>query len=274
MAVLFHKMHGTGNDFVLLDLRHQAFTLDAGIARQLADRHTGIGCDQLLVLRQPTSDGLAASFEVWNADGSRAEQCGNGVRCIGLYLAMQGEAAGSIQLGGPAAIISLALQDDGQVRVDMGCPEFDPASIPVGLAPQNGWYRLETGRGTVEVGAVSMGNPHATVLLEDNSPEQVRAWGPLVSTHPAFPRGCNAGFARVIDRSTVDVRIYERGSGETLSCGSGACATAAILQRAGLVDRRVEIRQEGGKLMIEWAGADTPIMMTGPAKYVFQGNLE
>ena len=269
MAVEFHKMHGCGNDFVLLDLRSQSFDVDAAIARRLADRHSGVGCDQLLVLRPPGCSGLLTNFEVWNADGSRAEQCGNGVRCIARYLYLRGEASDSFHMGGPAATVSGWLEGDGQVRVDMGRPEFNPERIPIRLQPQDGWYRLETAWGEVRLGAVSLGNPHATIVVDDLASPELEELG-----HAAFPNGCNAGFARIIDRGTVRLRVFERGSGETHSCGSGACAAAAILRRGGLIEAEVEILQEGGKLKIEWPGDDERIMMTGPAVHVFQGTLE
>jgi diaminopimelate epimerase len=274
MAIVFHKMHGSGNDFVLLDLRAQAFEITPATARRLAERHTGIGCDQLLVLRPPGGHGLLADFEVWNADGSRAKHCGNGVRCIGLFLAMQGETQDEFRLGGPVASITGWVRQDGQVRVDMGQPEFRPERIPIGIEPHDGGYLLETEKGTVNVGAVSLGNPHAVVVVEDDPHAALNELGPWVSGHPVFPDGCNAGFAQVIDRNTVKLHVFERGSGQTRSCGTGACAAAVVLRRAGLIDAQVEILQEGGKLIIEWPGDHARIMMTGPAVHVFQGTLE
>jgi diaminopimelate epimerase len=273
MAVVFHKMHGCGNDFVLLDLRAQVFEISPATARRLAERHTGIGCDQLLVLRPSVGHGNLADFEVWNADGSRAEQCGNGVRCIGLYLAMQNEVTGHFRVGGPVAPVSGWVEQDNQVRVDMGQPEFRPEQISIGIEPHGGWYLLETEKGTVSVGAVSLGNPHAVVVAQDPQ-AALSELGPWVSSHPAFPGGCNAGFAQVMDRNTVMLHVFERGSGPTRSCGTGACAAAVVLRRAGLIDAQVEILQEGGKLRIEWPGDHARIMMTGPAVHVFQGTLE
>lgn len=267
-------MHGAGNDFVLLDLRKQTYAIDMDIASRLADRHTGIGCDQVLVLRRPTDPACLADFEVWNADGSRAEQCGNGVRCIARYLAARGETpVGPFWLGGPKARITLACLPDGQVRVDMGRPEFDPGAIPVTAAADDGWYRLDVGGETLRAGAVSMGNPHALVQVDDLRTAPVARLGPLISRHPCFPEGCNAGFAQIVDRGRVRLRVFERGAGETLACGSGACAAMAILRRAGLVDAKVQVFQEGGTLTIEWAGGQAPLAMTGPAVSVFEGVL-
>lgn len=274
MAVTFQKMHGAGNDFVLLDLRQQAFTVDAGAAQRIAERHTGVGCDQLLVLRRPADPACVADFEVWNADGSQAEQCGNGVRCIGLYLERNGETpAGPFRIGGPRAQISLRCLGEGQVRVDMGQPEFEPSRIPVSGEAVDGWYPLEIDGESLRVGAVSMGNPHALVRVGDIDAAPVARLGPLISRHPRFPKGCNAGFAQILDRGSIRLRVFERGAGETLACGSGACAAMAILHRAGLVGDKVQVFQEGGTLTIEWAGGHAALAMTGPASHVFEGVL-
>jgi diaminopimelate epimerase len=194
MPVTFHKMHGLGNDFILLDLRCQEFNLDPEIVSRLAARHTGIGCDQLLVLRQPRNDGQMTSFEVWNADGSRAEQCGNGVRCMGLYLQMHAQAPlGRITLGGPAGVVTLECMDDGMVQVDMGRPVFTAAQIPVLAEAAAGWYALNIDGQYRRIGAVSMGNPHAVMVVDDADRADVAGLGAAISTHRAFPHGCNAG---------------------------------------------------------------------------------
>jgi diaminopimelate epimerase len=274
VAVTFQKMHGAGNDFVLLDLREQAFAIDADATRRLADRHTGIGCDQVLVLRQPANPECLADFEVWNADGSQAEQCGNGVRCIARYLAARGETpAGPFRLGGPRAEIGLSCLANGQVRVDMGAPEFEPDRIPVTAEAADGWYELDLDGKSLLVGAVSMGNPHALLPVADIRSAEVTRLGPLLSRHPCFPQGCNAGFAQIVDRGHILLRVFERGAGETLACGSGACAAMAILRRAGLVDAKVQVFQEGGTLTIEWPGGHAALSMTGPATSVFEGVL-
>lgn len=274
MAVTFHKMHGLGNDFVLLDLRAQKFHVDAATAVRLADRHTGIGCDQILVLNAPTANGQLASFQVWNSDGSRAEQCGNGVRCMGLYLQLRSEApAGRFTLGGPAGEVQVECLDDGAVQVDMGCPVFDPSHVPIHLEPDDGWYTLEVGADRHRIRAASMGNPHALLPVEDIGAADVAGLGASISTHRAFPKGCNAGFAEVVDRSHVRLRVFERGAGETRACGSGACAAMAMLRSANLVAESVEVTQAGGILIIMWIGGDRPVIMKGPATYVFEGKL-
>jgi diaminopimelate epimerase len=267
-------MHGLRNDFVLLDLRQQDFQINAEIATQLAERHTGIGCDQVLVLRNPENDQQTATFEIWNSDGSRAQQCGNGVRCIGLYLQMQSKTpARQFLLGGPAGEVSIECLDGGQMRVDMGKPMFKAADIPISLQPENGWYTLEIGSKQYQTAAVSMGNPHALVLVDSLETTDVARLGAAISHHPAFPEGCNAGFAEIIDRENIRLRVFERGAAETLACGSGACAAMTILRRAGLVENTVNVTQAGGFLIIEWTGGANPVIMTGIATHVFEGIL-
>lgn len=274
MALTFHKMHGLGNDFVLLDLREQDLTLDEQLATRLANRRTGIGCDQVLVLKPPRSVTQTASFEVWNTDGSRAEQCGNGVRCMGLYLQMTSPAPlGQFSLGGPAGEVHLECLANGMVQVDMGKPEFEAARIPTLLDPVGGWYELDIEGQVYRLGAASMGNPHALLVVDDLESADVAGMGAAISTHPAFPNGCNAGFAQVMDRENVRLRVVERGAGETLACGSGACAAVSILRNADLVDKTVNVTQTGGNLIITWTGGTKPVIMKGPATHVFEGKL-
>lgn len=272
MAVTFHKMHGLGNDFILLDLRHQEFTINRDVAIKLANRHTGIGCDQILILREPADDRQLASFEVWNADGSRAEQCGNGVRCLGLYLFQRSETpAGQFVLGGPAGTVIVECLDDGQVRVDMGQPAFEPHQVPVLLEAVDGWYPLEIDQKHYSLGAASMGNPHALMVVDDIDNTDVTRLGAAISRHSAFPQGCNAGFVEIIDRGNIRLRVYERGAAETFACGSGACAAMSILRRADMVEQIVNVTQAGGDLIITWTGGEKPVIMTGPATHVFKG---
>ena len=272
MAVTFHKMHGLGNDFVLLDLRQQNFAINASLARQLSNRHTGIGCDQILILRQPSSDLALADFEFWNADGSRAEQCGNGVRCLGRYLQMRSETpAGQFKLAGVAGLVTLECLDNAMIRVEMGQPVFDPLRVPVLLEPRDGWYPLDIDRQHYRLGAVSMGNPHSLMVVDDLDATDVAGLGAAINTNPAFPQGCNAGFAEIVNRSNIRLRVYERGAGETRACGSGSCAAVSILRRADLVDNTVNVTQTGGDLTIAWAGEEEPVIMTGPASHVYQG---
>ena len=272
MPVTFHKMHGLGNDFIVLDLRQQNFVIDKVVARQLSNRHTGIGCDQILILHQPPNDQYLAAFEIWNADGSRAEQCGNGVRCLGLYLQMRAETpSGQFRLAGPAGVVKIECLDNSMVRVDMGMPVFDQQRIPVLLEPADGWYPLDIDRQHYSLGAVSMGNPHSLMVVDDINTTDVAGLGAAIGSDPVFPEGCNAGFAEVIDRRNVVLRVFERGAAETNACGSGACAAIAILRRANLVDQKVNVTQRGGDLTITWNGGEDTVIMAGPATHVFEG---
>lgn len=275
MPFTFHKMHGLGNDFVLLDLREQEFVIDGVIAEQLSNRHTGIGCDQVLVLRQPLDSQHLAAFEIWNSDGSSAEQCGNGVRCLGLYLDMREETPdGQFTLSGPAGAVSIECLDNAMVRVDMGVPVFDPRQVPVDLEPVDGWYWLDIQQQRFRLGAVSMGNPHALVLVDAISTADIATMGAALSSNPAFPQGCNAGFAEIIDRNNIHLRVFERGAAETSACGSGACAAVSILRQANMVDESVRVTQRGGNLTIRWTGGGESVIMTGPATYVYKGIFE
>jgi diaminopimelate epimerase len=275
MSIVFHKMHGAGNDFVLLDLREQDHPLDPKLAGLISDRHRGVGCDQILVLRKPAQPENVACYEIWNSDGSRALQCGNGARCIGLYLELNGDIDGEpFTLESPSGNIAIQQCADGQFEVNMGVPDFEPAKIPLSLVPDDGKYRLESPRGQLEFGAVSMGNPHALVLVDDIADIHIQGIGAFVSTHELFPEGCNAGFAQVENRGKIQLRVYERGAGETLACGSGACAAVAILRQSGRVDDVVDVLLPGGHLVIKWSGRNNqPVRMKGPAEHVFSGTL-
>jgi len=275
MDLTFHKMHGLGNDFVLLDLRHQDFPIDESLARQLSNRHTGVGCDQILVLRQPSNEQQLADFEFWNSDGSRAEQCGNGVRCLARYLHMRSETpAGRFKLAGVAGLVTVECLDNGMVRVDMGQPVFAAESVPLSLKEVDGWYHMDIEGKDYRLGAVSMGNPHSLMVVDDLDATDVAGLGAAINSHPAFPEGCNAGFAEITDRSNIRLRVFERGAAETRACGSGSCAAVSILRRANLVDQTVNVTQRGGSLIISWTRGGEPVIMTGPATHVFKGKFE
>jgi len=274
MPVEFHKMHGLGNDFVVLDLRQQNFFIDEAIAKQLANRHTGVGCDQILILRQPRDEQHLAAFEIWNSDGSRCEQCGNGVRCLGHYLNIFGDAPdGQFTLGGPVGTVKIECLDNAMVRVDMGAPVFDQTRVPVLPEPVDGWYPLEIEGENYNLGAVSMGNPHALMVVDSIKTTDISGLGAAINLNPAFPQGCNVGFAEILDRRNLQLRVFERGAAETNACGSGACAAVAILRRADRVDQTVHVTQRGGDLTIEWTGGDDSVIMAGPATYVFKGKF-
>ena len=274
MTVTFHKMHGLGNDFVVLDLRSQDFHINESTAISLANRHTGIGCDQVLVLREPRDRQHLASFEIWNADGSRAEQCGNGVRCLALYLHMRSESPpGRFLLGGPTGAVTAEYLGQGNVRVDMGQPIFEASRIPILLKPADGWYSLNIGQQILRIGAASMGNPHALLLVDDVGSTNVAELGAAISRHSAFPDGCNVGFAQIKDRDNIRLRVFERGAAETRACGSGACAAMSILCKANLVNETIKVTQAGGNLIISWTQGENSVIMTGPASHVYKGKL-
>lgn len=274
MNLVFHKMHGAGNDFVLLDLRRQNYELTAAQALRIADRHLGVGCDQILVLRNALDSANTARYEILNSDGSQAGQCGNGARCIGLFLSMQDEVGkDAFSLECPFGVINLRPCADGEFEVDMGVPDFEPLRVPVSISPHNGRFALESPWGDLEIGAVSMGNPHALIMTGKFNDSELCEVGAFVSTHPAFPEGCNVGFPKIENRKKIHLRVYERGAGETLACGSGACAAVAILKKAGQVDDVVDVLLPGGHLVIKWPGANQPLLMKGPAKYVFKGTV-
>lgn len=287
MPLCFDKMHGAGNDFVVLDHRESGSDLAAATAARLADRRRGVGCDQVLVLRPADAAGCVARYEVFNADGSPAGQCGNGVRCLALFLERRGEfdnppdsqPGASIRLQGPSGVVTVHRCPDGEFECAMGEPRFDPSRVPIDedhadLGRDGEDFVLELEDGPVRFGAVSMGNPHAVMRVGDAATAAVESLGPRISRHPAFPDGCNAGFAQVVDRDTIRLRVFERGTGETLACGSGACAAVAVLIRDKLVSPAVNVVLPGGHLVIKWNGPGHEVTMKGPAAHVFRGTLD
>jgi len=274
MPLTFHKMHGAGNDFVLIDARKQEFTVEPDIASALSDRHRGVGCDQILVLRRARHAGQVARYEIWNSDGSPASQCGNGARCIGLYLALSGETGDApFVVDSPAGPVTMRRCSDGEFEVEMGVPSFDSSTVPVRLEAVDGLYRLDSPWGVLEFGAASMGNPHALMLTRDIDNPEIPAIGAFIGGHEAFPDGCNTGFALLAGPAKIHLRVVERGAGETLACGSGACAAVAILSKAGRVGDTVDVFLPGGHLVIKWPGNGRPVVMKGPAEHVFRGIL-
>ena len=272
MALTFSKMHGIGNDFAVVDCRQQPLRLDTEAIRKFGDRHFGVGFDQLLSI-EPAADGdCAFSYAIWNRDGTRSGQCGNGVRCVTAWLARAGVLGeGLVSLMSPSGPVRVELLADGRVRVDMGEPRFSPQSLPFEASQERDSYRLEVPGHRLEIGAVSMGNPHALIVVEDVDRAEVGLLGAQVEHSEAFPRGCNVGFAQILSSSAIALRVWERGVGETLGCGTGACAAMAVLRRRGQIDDEVEIRLPGGTLMIQWRGSGHPLWMTGPATFVFEG---
>lgn len=269
----FSKMHGAGNDFVVLDLRDGGAPPNGVLCRRLGDRHTGVGCDQILTVEAPRSADAVAAYRIWNADGSSAQQCGNGARCIAAWLVRDGSApAPTFVLDSPTGSHAVDVLGSGRYRVAMGRPEFTPARIPLhGFDAAQDMYVVDAGGTIVRFGAVSMGNPHALVEVEDVEAAPVATLGPALQGHAAFPESVNVGFVEVLTRDRIRLRVHERGAGETLACGSGACAAAAILMRRGRIDREVAVVLPGGELVVGWHDDGAPITMAGPAAFVFEG---
>lgn len=279
MRLRFTKMHGLGNDFVVIDGVRQSVQLTPSLIRRLADRHFGIGCDQLLVVAaasQPTAD---FCYRIYNADGGEVEQCGNGARCFVRFVHEQGLSdKRELRVETLAGLITLRLDDDGQVSVDMGVPRFLPAQIPyhspLGPDSIDPLQPLQLGAHSVVITAVSMGNPHAVQVVDDVDQAPVERDGPLIEQHAHFPQRVNAGFMQVVDRHSLRLRVHERGTGETLACGSGACAAVVAGIRRGLLDSPVRVSMRGGELHIAWAGEGHRVMMHGPATTVFSGDID
>ena len=266
-------MHGLGNDFVVLDARTPSPLPGDARIRAMADRHTGIGFDQMLIIEPARDPTCVAAYSIRNADGSLAEQCGNGARCIGAWLHREGEMGigTMVKLQSPAGVIGMRLDDASMVAVEMGEPVFEPARIPFDASPIADTYPLDIKGERVEVAVVSMGNPHAVMEVSDVRDPRVDDWGPRITAHPRFPRGANAGFVQVIDKHNIQLRVHERGAGWTLACGSGACAAVAALHRRGRAGDDVRVELPGGNLRIAWKGPGHALWMTGPASFSFDG---
>ncbi|GBE09933.1 diaminopimelate epimerase [bacterium BMS3Bbin12] len=271
----FTKMQGLGNDFVVVDGLTAPLELSAAQVRRIADRRLGVGCDQLLVIGAPVDAAADFRYEIYNADGSRAEQCGNGVRCIVRYLAQRGLTDRSgLVLEGDAGRVRARIEDDGAITVDMGVPRLEPREIPFTAEARAVTYPLAAGGREVAISAVSMGNPHAVLIVDDIERAPVAELGPALEAHPRFPRRTNVGFLQVVEPAYARLRVYERGAGETPACGSGACAAVVAGRLRGLLGERVTVRLPGGELVILWGGEGTPVWMTGPAVSVFEGQIE
>jgi len=272
MALRFSKMHGLGNDFVVIDCREAPLGLDVAAIRRLGHRHFGVGFDQLLTIEHARDPSCSFAYGIWNTDGSRAGQCGNGVRCVARWLARAGAiGAGMSRLESPSGAVAVELLVDGDVRVDMGEPAFAPAAIPLSAEREADAYEIDVAGRDVRVGAVSMGNPHALVEVDAVDSAPVAVLGPQIEHAQAFPQRCNVGFAQVLSRGAIRLRVWERGVGETLACGSGACAAVAVLRRRDKLDAEVRVALPGGELGLRWDGPGHPVWMRGPAAFVFEG---
>jgi len=286
MKLKFTKMHGAGNDFIVIDAINQQVELGPELWRRLADRRFGIGADQILVVERSGTPGVDFRYRIFNNDGSEVEQCGNGSRAFVRFVRDKGLTdARSIRVETMSGIIAPRLEDDGTVTVDMGAPVLDPAAVPFDSAGLAGWaegrdtlwplpVKLQGATKTVFVSVVSMGNPHAVQVVDDVDSAPVLETGPLIEHHPRFPKRVNAGFLQVVDRGHVRLRVYERGAGETLACGTGACAAVVAGIRRGLLDSPVRVAARGGELTIAWAGEGQPVYLSGPAVTVFEGEIE
>jgi diaminopimelate epimerase len=275
MSLRFTKMHGLGNDFVVIDAIRQQVALTPEQVRFLADRHFGVGCDQVLLVEPPRLAGTDFHYRIFNADGFEVEQCGNGARCFARFVRDRAfTEKDEIRVGTARGPITLHVEPDGQVRVNMGTPRLEPADLPFEAPARADTYPIALGGEVLEIGAVSMGNPHAVLLVDDTATAPVERLGPLLEAHPRFPRRVNAGFMAVRGRDRIDLRVYERGTGETLACGTGACAAVVSGRLRGLLDEQVRVHLPGGELRVAWQGGDAPVWMTGPAAAVFEGTIE
>ncbi len=274
MQFRFAKMHGLGNDFVVFDAVNQDLQLTSENIRRIADRKLGVGCDQILVIYPATEPDVDFNYKIYNSNGEEVEQCGNGARCIGKFLALNGLTnKTSIKIKTISGVYQIYLRDDEMVTVNMGIPIFEPEKIPFSASQQASSYEIDVDGEQVKIGVVSMGNPHAVVQVDDINNAPVDILGPKLEKHSMFPNKANIGFMQVLNPHHIALRVYERHVGETSACGTGACAAVAVGQAQGLLDKRVTVDLPGGSLQIECENNAAPVMMTGPAQYSFEGSL-
>jgi len=270
----FSKMHGLGNDFMVVDCITQNIFFSPDLIRRLADRHTGVGFDQLLVVEAPYDPESDFHYRIFNADGSEVEQCGNGARCFARFVRMKGLTNKySISVSTKKGKMVLSIEEDDQVTVNMGVPEFEPNKIPFKAKQMEKTYIMRAEDKTLFCGAVSMGNPHVVTVVDDVNTVDVDTLGPMLESHERFPERVNVGFMQVVSREEINLRVYERGAGETQACGSGACGAVAVGILQGLLDSQVTVNLPGGELNIRWQGMGYPLYMTGPATHVFDGQI-
>jgi diaminopimelate epimerase len=274
MRIDFTKMHGLGNDFMVFCAPREGLPA-AEALRHLADRHTGIGFDQALALYPAQRAGVSLSYRIFNSDGIEVEQCGNGARCIAALLHRQGRASlgQTVAMDSPAGEVRAQIRSPETVSVDMGVPNFDPGALPFDAPRDEPFHRLEVAGAEVRIGVVSLGNPHAVLTVDSVDTAPVERLGPAIEHHPRFPRRVNVGFMQIIDRGHIRLRVHERGAGETLACGTGACAAMVVARRRGLLDPEVSVEVRGGVLRVNW-DAPGPVWLTGPAKISFEGRVD
>jgi diaminopimelate epimerase len=275
MQTRFTKMHGLGNDFVVLDAVRQSIRLTKDIIQRIADRNLGIGCDQVLVIEPPEDKNIDFNYRIFNCDGSEVEQCGNGARCIGRYISDQ-QLSGkkTVRIKTKNRVMEIHSNSKNMITANMGAPSFIPADIPLLADQRSDLYNIDINNSNYQMAALSVGNPHAVLQVDKIDHADVEKIGSLVQQHSLFPESVNVGFMQIIDRQKIALRVYERGVGETQACGSGACAAAVAAIQQGLVENIVEVQLLGGKLTIEWQGEDQSILMTGPAETVFHGKIK
>ncbi len=270
----FSKMHGLGNDFMVVDCITQNAYFSPDLIRRLADRHTGVGFDQLLVVEAPYDPETDFHYRIFNADGSEVEQCGNGARCFARFVRMKGLTNKySISVSTKKGKMILNVGDGDDITVNMGVPEFEPSKIPFRAKQMEKTYIMRVEERTLFCGAVSMGNPHVVTVVDDIMTADVETLGPLLESHERFPERVNAGFMQIVNRNEINLRVYERGAGETKACGSGACGAVAVGILQGLLDENVKVNLPGGSLDIQWKGVGSPLYMTGPATHIYDGQL-
>jgi diaminopimelate epimerase len=275
MRLAFTKMHGLGNDFIVFDAATDAGVPSAEQFRRLGNRHTGIGFDQALVLQPPRRAGTAVYYRIFNSDGGEVEQCGNGARCVAALVGRRLNCgAGELTMDSPAGLVHAKLREDGLVSVRMGEPNFDPRSLPFEASSEAAFYPLLVGTQEIEIGAVSIGNPHAVIRVPAVASAPVDRLGPAVENHPRFPRRTNVEFMEVVSPAHVRLRVHERGAGETQACGTGACGAVAVGRRHGLLAEEVNVDLPGGRLIVQWRGPGEPIWLTGPTETVFEGHTD
>lgn len=275
MMLEFTKMHGLGNDFVVIDATRHSLALSAEQIRLIADRRRGVGCDQVLLVGPAQAADVDFDYRIFNADGEEVEQCGNGARCFARFVREKGLTnKTTLRVQTRSGLIDLHVEEDEQVRVNMGVPDFEPAALPFDVAQRQDRYSIETSAGTVDAGVVSMGNPHVVIQVENVATVPVATLGPLLESHRLFPKRVNVGFMQVVDRDHVRLRVFERGVGETQACGTGACAAVAVGRQWGLLNDKVVVNLPGGSLTIAWPDDAAPLFMTGPSVTVFEGQIE
>ena len=274
MLLKFTKMHGAGNDFVVIDLISQRCKLRPRDIRKLADRRFGVGCDQVLVVEPPGSPAVDFRYRIYNADGGEVEQCGNGARCFARFVRDKNLTHKRvISVETASGVIELRVRYTHRLEVDMGAPVLDPAQVPFETAEESASYMLEVDGQQLEIGAISMGNPHAVWRVDSTAEIEIERLGPLIESHPRFPQRVNAGFMEVVSNTEINLRVFERGVGETLACGTGACAAVVYGLSRGWLRDTVTVNLPGGKLSISWAGPGQPVIMTGPTASVFEGTI-